>query len=335
MEERSNRCVPELLPFGNKPPMSPKPFTTTTTHPMATASYEGWHQPYFINYHGGVLPPSVEVPNQKTPIPATAGSCEGWQQQPYFISYGGDDGNGGATTHLEPFDAMTSRPPPSGEVSNKELLIPTPLSRNPITFVTPSSVHNGGITVKTELGIDYELKRGRKMDLNMDAKKLRRILSNRISAQKSRLRKVQYVSDMEKKKKELEAEVAVLTPLVENEQEQQKRLKMENLILKEKMRAVEHRASLSLAVVKENQAVIKRMKELHGFQLKFRMQEMPLTLGLNSIGRINNDQEQTTACSPSSREAGVLMPPLEADQGELDPALNFRSLAIHPPNSLI
>ncbi|KAL6997757.1 hypothetical protein U1Q18_007882 [Sarracenia purpurea var. burkii] len=50
-----------------------------------------------------------------------------------------------------------------------------------------------------------------------------------------------------------------------------------------------------------------------------------LTLGLNCIGQISNDQEQTADYSPSSREAGVHQP-MEADQVELDPTLNFRSL---------
>lgn len=61
---------------------------------------------------------------------------------------------------------------PSLEVTNKNP--PLVLSRNPITAVEPSSTNIGGITVKTEQGIDYELG-GRNLDLNMDIRKLRRL----------------------------------------------------------------------------------------------------------------------------------------------------------------
>lgn len=58
------------------------------------------------------------------------------------------------------------------EVTNQNP--PLVISRNPIIAIEPSSTNVGGITVKTEQGIDYEL-RGRKLDLNMDNRKLRRL----------------------------------------------------------------------------------------------------------------------------------------------------------------
>ncbi|KAE9463618.1 hypothetical protein C3L33_04477, partial [Rhododendron williamsianum] len=217
--------------------------------------------------------PFTLIPSS-TAFPMATSSSEGWQKS-YFMT----------KPHQEP----------SLEVTNKNP--PLVLSRNPITAVEPSSTNIGGITVKTEQGIDYELG-GRNLDLNMDIRKLRRLLSNRISAKRSRLRKDQHTNNLEKKLKDLEAEVGVLHPIVESEIDTNKQLRMENQILKEKIRVQEVRAKLSLAQMKENQAEVKRYNELHAAQLR--------------------------------KWSSVKMEGLE-----LDPALNFESLTIDPPKSLM
>lgn len=73
--------------------------------------------------------------------------------------------------HLESFEG-TTRPPIS--LNDKPQIPPPLLSKNPIKLVTPSFDNHGGITVKTELGIDYEMKLGRNKDTNMDDKRFRR-----------------------------------------------------------------------------------------------------------------------------------------------------------------
>ncbi|XP_042477551.1 basic leucine zipper 6-like [Macadamia integrifolia] len=56
--------------------------------------------------------------------------------------------------------------------------------------------------------IDYKL--NRKIDPKVDPKKKKRILSNRISAQKYRMRKVEYVAQLEQRVNALQTEVALL-----------------------------------------------------------------------------------------------------------------------------
>lgn len=98
-----------------------------------------------------VSPKPFTLTPSSTALPMATSSSEGWQN-PYFVTQ----------PHQEP----------SVEVTNKNP--PLVISRNPIVAIEPSSTNVGGITVKTEQGIDYEL-RGRKLDLNMDTRKLRRL----------------------------------------------------------------------------------------------------------------------------------------------------------------
>ena len=76
-------------------------------------------------------------------------------------------------------------------------------------------------------------------------------------------------------------------------------------------------------MIEESKATVSWLKELHESQQNMRMQEESSTHGCN--------YEQMAADS-SLLEAGPT--PME-DQGEFDPSLNFISLAIDPPNSLI
>ncbi|KAE9460987.1 hypothetical protein C3L33_07112, partial [Rhododendron williamsianum] len=263
-----------------------------------------------------------------TSLPAASGSCDvGWQQmQPYSTNHG-ETGSNQTQFHLESFES-TTRPPIS--LNDKPQIPPPLLSKNPIKSVTPSFDNHGGITVKTELGIDYEMKLGRNKDTNMDDKRFRRILSNRISAQKSRTRKLQYVNDMERKRKDLEVEIATLAPLIENEQEKQKRLQMENFFLKERISVCEDRAKLSIALVEENRAVIRRLKEVYAAQQNMYSMQVGDQEFWNSSTRVNNDDEQMMMMmmmigdSDSSPKV-----PMAEDQ-----ALSFNSLTIDPPNSL-
>ncbi|CAL5353183.1 unnamed protein product [Camellia sinensis] len=248
-----------------------------------------------------MVPPSIV-------LPMAPGSYQG-SQQPYFMNHGmGASSSGTKHNNLEN--------------SNKIIEIPPPLSRNPITSVEPSSTKNGGIVVKTEQGIDYEMKWGRIVDPNMDTKRLRRILSNRISAQKTRMRKAQYAKDLEKAMKDLQADIAVLNPRIESETENYKLLQMENGTLKQKMSVCEEKVKISLAKFKEYQATIKELKELY-----FAQQKMQMQLEGRWTPSWNNKGFERTANS-SSRGVGP-QPPME------DPALSFLSLIVDPPKSLI
>ncbi|KAF7121306.1 hypothetical protein RHSIM_Rhsim13G0066500 [Rhododendron simsii] len=315
MEDKGKKCVSGQPSFLNRPPVSSKSFTAT--------------------------PPP-------TSLPSASGSCDvGWQQmQPYSTNHG-ETSSDQTQFHLESFEG-TTRPPKS--LNDKPQIPPPLLSRNPIKSVTLSFENQGGITVKTELGIDYEMKLGRNKDANMDDKRFRRILSNRISAQKSRTRKVQYVNDMERKRKDLEVEIATLAPLIENEQEKQKRLQMENFFLKERISVCEDRAKLSIALVEENRAVIRRLKEVYAAQqnMMYSMQVGDQEFW-NSSSRVNNDDEQMMMMmmtmmgdSDSSPKAPMVEDQALSWDSDSSPkapmvedqALSFNSLTVDPPNSL-
>ncbi|XP_058198807.1 basic leucine zipper 34-like [Rhododendron vialii] len=290
MEDKGKKCVSGQPSFLNRPPVSSKSFTAT--------------------------PPP-------TSLPAASGSCDvGWQHlQPYSTNHG-ETGSNQTQFHLESFEGM-SRSPIS--LNDKPQIPPPLLSRNPIKSVMPSSDNHGGITVKTELGIDYEMKLGRNKGTNMDDKRFRRILSNRISAQKSRTRKLQYVNDMERKRKDLEVEIATLAPLIENEQEKQKRLQMENFFLKERICVCEDRAKLSIALVEENRAVIRRLKEVYAAQQNMMYS---LQVGDQDFWNSNDDEQMMMVMMMGDSDSSPKAPMAE------DQALSFNSLAIDPPNSL-
>lgn len=186
-----------------------------------------------------------------------------------------------------------------------------------------------------------------------------RLLSNRISAKRARVRKEEHVVDLEKKLKDLEVtkilsvefvlfrrnwlslarkpfllfifcttfvqgEVGVLNHLLQSEADTNIQLRMENKILLEKLRDQELEAELSLgntslslslscmqlwmiewefcaAQIAEYQAEAKRYKELYAAELR----------------KVAHSRQQK-------------MQPMESD-----PALDFETLAIDPPNSLM
>ncbi|XP_057954671.1 transcription factor RF2b isoform X2 [Malania oleifera] len=91
----------------------------------------------------------------------------------------------------------------------------------------------GGVAVKVEAGTCSQVKWFRNIDPNMDPKRLKRVISNRISAHKSRMKKLQYVTEMEKKVKSLEKEIAELSPQVALHEHHHNLLKMENSFLQQ------------------------------------------------------------------------------------------------------
>ncbi|KAH7836807.1 hypothetical protein Vadar_005941 [Vaccinium darrowii] len=294
MEDKSKKCVPGLPPcvpgpppFLNRPPVSRKPFTIT--------------------------------PPPTTPPVASGSRDLGWHQmQPYFTNHG-EASSSETKSPLEMFKGKAQLPSPPP---------PPPMVRNPIESVTPSFDNRGGrITVKTKLGIDYEMKLGRIVDPKVDDKKIRRIISNRISAQKSRTRKAQYLHDMERKKKDLEVEVAMLAPRIPSEQEKQKQLQLENHFLKQRISACEDMAKLSMAMIEDNRAVIRSLKEvMYAAQQNFYMQlqEEP-SPSMLVAGDADEQMMMVGDFISSSNEPK----PMVEDQ-----ALDFVSITIDPPNNL-
>ncbi|KAM6578304.1 hypothetical protein CsatB_030141 [Cannabis sativa] len=61
---------------------------------------------------------------------------------------------------------------------------------------------------------DIQFRYGHNIDPNMDPRKIKRIISNRASAQRSRWKKIQYISDMENTVRALKSQISSLSPRV-------------------------------------------------------------------------------------------------------------------------
>ncbi|KAJ7959849.1 Basic-leucine zipper transcription factor family protein [Quillaja saponaria] len=100
-------------------------------------------------------------------------------------------------------------------------------------------------------------------NLNMDPKKLKRILSNRVSAQKSRMKKIQYVTDTENKVKDLQAQIDLLSPEVAAYKNHHQMLILEHQGLNQKLTACTQKKTLTEAEIEKNKVEVNRLRELH------------------------------------------------------------------------
>ncbi|KAM5578263.1 hypothetical protein ABKV19_008527 [Rosa sericea] len=75
-------------------------------------------------------------------------------------------------------------------------------------------------------------------DRRIDPKRVKRILANRQSAQRSRVRKLQYISELERSVTSLQAEVSVLSPRVAFLDHQRLLLNVDNSALKQRIAAL-------------------------------------------------------------------------------------------------
>ncbi|VVB09286.1 unnamed protein product [Arabis nemorensis] len=141
------------------------------------------------------------------------------------------------------------------------------MSKPPLPVPTSSfQVSNGG-NQNEEKKVDYfyyELEHGfivrlrQDIDPGMDPKKLKRIISNRISAQRSRWKKRQYVEHLKKKLKDLEMEVSVRRALLEMQNEMTECLNIEYRELEERAFATNQRLISAQA---ENEALLAKLRE--------------------------------------------------------------------------
>ncbi|KAG6762491.1 hypothetical protein POTOM_032995 [Populus tomentosa] len=162
-------------------------------HPLARSSFQGLKKPY-----------SMDSSVTKSPFnPSDA----------MTISSSSADTNNKESQNLSfPFDNKNS--------TTKDLA------------TDPAIPSSGDKPVKTRAMISgVQIRAARAIDPNMDPKKLKRVLSNRVSAQKSRLKRLQYLADIERKVKALEEEIADLSPRVALYRSHHQALKMEQKML--------------------------------------------------------------------------------------------------------
>ncbi|KAL0888411.1 hypothetical protein Bca101_012394 [Brassica carinata] len=122
----------------------------------------------------------------------------------------------------------------------------------------------GYVNYEVEPGFTIRLRQN--IDPAMDPKKLRRsgyiiIVSNRVAAQKSRWKKLQYIDDLVKKSRDLHWQVSMLRSQVEMASEQKRCLEREQLELKESMSGWIQRFISDQGEIEANTAEIERLKK--------------------------------------------------------------------------
>ncbi|KAH6825846.1 hypothetical protein C2S53_018210 [Perilla frutescens var. hirtella] len=138
-------------------------------------------------------------------------------------------------------------------------------------FLPPPETRSA--TINLDKAIEFELKHGRKLDPQMDRKKLRRTVSNRISAQKSRLRKAQYIHDMERKVNELEETLTFLEEKSARWLEKRRLLKVQNETLHHLLAIRENQANQAQMVFEKNKAEVNRLREVEKALLRMSLND--------------------------------------------------------------
>ncbi|KAM1602250.1 hypothetical protein ACFX1Z_028984 [Malus domestica] len=130
-----------------------------------------------------------------------------------------------------------------------------------------------------------QVRLGGNMDTeSLDSRKLKRIISNRASAQKSRLKKVQYVMEMEKKAKTLESQIAFLAPQVEFYTHQKQFLQMEQKSLNGKIAAYTNDKIQKDAEIEATKKEVARLRLLLD-------QKANIQAGANASSRMVNQKD--------------------------------------------
>ncbi|XP_049394790.1 basic leucine zipper 34-like [Solanum stenotomum] len=111
-----------------------------------------------------------------------------------------------------------------------------------------------------EEAMNLELKNGQ-VDPNVNLKKFRRTISNRLSAQRSRMRRTEYIDELKKEAKDLEDTIAFVGQKIENEKDNKKKLQLENEMLRVQLDSITNKSNLLTVQTEELKVELKRLKE--------------------------------------------------------------------------
>ncbi|KAE8711221.1 hypothetical protein F3Y22_tig00110300pilonHSYRG00051 [Hibiscus syriacus] len=222
-----NKNIVQETPFaGSVWPKYPISATTASTSASASAN------PFSF------LSPS------NLPISPTSFNYAG--EKPYFMNQGVAAGSsvGGSSSKTKPsfFSGLESYQNPFHPLAEKLIL------GAPANIVVGRAVRGHGDLIKEQ---------------NMDPKKLRRVISNRLSAQRSRVRRLQHVSYMEKKVESLQALVAVLSSQIKLQKDKQLLLRIEEKYLQNLISECANRRVMVDAEIEEKRAELIRLRALH------------------------------------------------------------------------
>ncbi|XP_073135139.1 basic leucine zipper 34-like [Henckelia pumila] len=123
---------------------------------------------------------------------------------------------------------------------------------------------------------------------NADPKRIKRILANRQSAQRSRVRKLQYISELERSVTTLQTEVSALSPKVAFLDHQRLLLNVDNSALKQRIAAL---------------AQDKIFKDAHQEALKKEIERLRIIYSEQSMKKMSNDSSGSAV--PPHKAAAV------------------------------
>ncbi|XP_060965016.1 uncharacterized protein LOC133033999 [Cannabis sativa] len=104
---------------------------------------------------------------------------------------------------------------------------------------------------------------GHNIDPNMDPRKIKRIISNRASAQRSRWKKIQYISDMENTVRALKSQISSLSPRVALYTKEHQLLQLEHTKLTHQISVYTNQELLGQVEFEKNKAEVNRLRVLY------------------------------------------------------------------------
>ncbi|MCD9558934.1 hypothetical protein HAX54_016634 [Datura stramonium] len=156
--------------------------------------------------------------------------------------------------------------------------------------------------------IKFELGHGN-IGPNVDPKKFRRTISNRLSAQRARLKISGYMTELEQKFKDLRNTIALVTQQIETVKGEQKMLQLENELLQRQLDIVTEKSNLCTAQTEEMKLELKGLKELAKAK----------------------EEEQTRVKEQSTNSNNYESEPEE--EIDVDHYLNFDAINFYPPKN--
>ncbi|XP_038897146.1 basic leucine zipper 34-like [Benincasa hispida] len=141
-------------------------------------------------------------------------------------------------------------------------------------------------------------------DNSIDPKRVKRILANRQSAQRSRVRKLQYISELERSVTTLQTEVSALSPRVAFLDHQRLILNVDNSALKQRIAAL---------------AQDKIFKDAHQEALKKEIERLRQVYHQQSLKKMSSNQNGAAQPQPPSSGEGT---PLQVAETEKEQAVS-------------
>ncbi|KAG5614491.1 hypothetical protein H5410_014315 [Solanum commersonii] len=174
-----------------------------------------------------------------------------------------------------------------------------------------------------EEAMNLELKNGQ-VDPNVNLKKFRRTISNRLSAQRSRMRRTEYIDELKKEAKDLEDTIAFVGRKIENGKDNKKKLQLENQMLRVQLDSITNKSNLLTEII--DNLASKKLKRLTCQNQEF--------ISLKSLNLFTSIAVQTEELKVDLKR---LKEPADAQEDEehmdMDQYLNFDNMTFSPPKN--